>query len=843
MKLKSLSTLPELPANHRSAAAFAIGLAALLGPGSVPATTLYWDSNGTAANTAGSASGAWNGANAYWNTDLTGGAGGTVTAATDASDDLILSSGSLYTAGTIAATGTRVASSLNFEDNIALTLSGAITIGGTGAKQGIFVLPGNNANTTVSGAQTLASAATIQTAGTGVLSLTGGITGAFDLTLQNHSTTAAGITIATGSLNPGGTVTHSGTGTGGSVISAVIGANVTGIVQNSATSALTLSGLNSAFAGGVSILTGTVNQSSGASALGTGTLKLGDLSGTSSATLNATGSGFTATNPITVQAGSSDNTLAITANNGSSFVYSGAVTLNHTLTLADTGSGSLKLSGIISDGVASNALVIGSNNTGTVRLDGVNAFDGGITVKAGTLQLTVAAAAGTGTVLLGDTLGTAAATLTSTATSSLTYPNPITVQAGSSGVKSITLASTSSPIFSGTVTLHAGLTIGSAHTGALTMGLGGIDLNANTLTITNTSTGRVFTDGVISGSGGVVMNTATTGDYVPRADHTYSGGTTLTAGFVMVDRDSSGPAGSPTAGAFGTGTVTLAGAQLRSGVSAARSIGNALVIASDTSFNSVANEKSLIFSGPATLSGGTRTLTSAVGTTVAGTGVFINGPIGDGGNHLGLTKAGAGNLTLAGINTYTGATLVSAGTLLINGTLGATEVTVSNGATLGGGGTLGGNVTVHGQLAPGNSPGTLTLANANLTIGTGGSVLFELGGTTRGNTAASYDSILGINTLQLDGSWSVSLINGFSPALNDAFDLFDAASVNPIGFDVGTDLQLPVLASGLSWDTTHFTTSGQLAIIPEPSPPTLVVAAVIAACFARRRSERVTRPA
>jgi fibronectin-binding autotransporter adhesin len=43
----------------------------------------------------------------------------------------------------------------------------------------------------------------------------------------------------------------------------------------------------------------------------------------------------------------------------------------------------------------------------------------------------------------------------------------------------------------------------------------------------------------------------------------------------------------------------------------------------------------------------------------------ITGIISDGGSALAVTKAGAGQLTLSGINTYTGSTTISAGELSI----------------------------------------------------------------------------------------------------------------------------------------------------------------------------------
>ena len=72
----------------------------------------------------------------------------------------------------------------------------------------------------------------------------------------------------------------------------------------------------------------------------------------------------------------------------------------------------------------------------------------------------------------------------------------------------------------------------------------------------------------------------------------------------------------------------------------------------------------------------------------------------------GLTKAGAGSLTISGTNgNFSGLTTITAGSLLIDGSLG--PVTLGASGTLGGSGTLG-QLTAAGRVAPGNSIGTLS---------------------------------------------------------------------------------------------------------------------------------------
>jgi autotransporter-associated beta strand protein len=98
----------------------------LLGSQSARATDLYWDLNGTAANTGTTAAGNWNGTDVRWNTDSTGEAGGSTTAATTTADNVYFSSGTGLTGNfSVTESGTQGANSLFFEE-------GGVTIAGTG---------------------------------------------------------------------------------------------------------------------------------------------------------------------------------------------------------------------------------------------------------------------------------------------------------------------------------------------------------------------------------------------------------------------------------------------------------------------------------------------------------------------------------------------------------------------------------------------------------------------------------------------------------------------------------------------------------------------------------------
>jgi autotransporter-associated beta strand protein len=184
----------------------------------------------------------------------------------------------------------------------------------------------------------------------------------------------------------------------------------------------------------------------------------------------------------------------------------------------------------------------------------------------------------------------------------------------------------------------------------------------------------------------------------------------------------------------------------------------------------------------------------------------------------GLTKLGAGTVTLTAANVFTGPTVVSNGTLAVNGTSLRSVVTVQSAGTLAGTGATT-NVTVNlgGAIAPGvpGAIGTLTVSNATLL----GSANMDI------NKATATNDVLKATTITLGGTLNVTNLAGML-ASGDSFKLFNATLSGSI--TVGT---MPPLWPGLSWNTSALNSSGIISVTGTRLPPQITAEGVSGANF------------
>ena len=486
-----------------------------------------------------------------------------------------------------------------------------------------------------------------------------------------------------------------------------------------------------------------------------GTVQLNNLAGTTA--YNQTVAGLSGNVKVALATGSATLTLNVPANQNSTGVISGAVSLIktgtavQTLSATNTSTGTTTVSG-------GTLQVNGSTGTGAVTVQNTATLAGTGLVK------------GTATVQTGGALAPG-----NNGIGTLAFGGGLTLNAGSQTVMELgknggVLASDLVAV-TGALSLNGTLTAVNVGSNALAAG------DSFTLFTAGTFSGNFATLNLPPLSPGLVWNTSSLA----------VNGTLAVAANAAAPLIWSGAVN----GVWDIGLTT----NWSNGSTGAVFTNNANVQFDDTATGTTAVTLNTVVS-PA----GVTFANSSLNYSISGSGSI--------GGITTLVKSGTGTVTLATANGYTGQTVVNGGTLQVNGSLAAGVVTVATNALLMGNGTINGPTTIQsgGTLQPGlggSNTGTMTISNS---LNLAGNVVFALNKTN----AQTASKIGGLGTVTYGGTLTVTNLGG-TLALGDTFTLFQATNCS----GSFANLVLPPLAAGLTWNMAGLA-SGTIAVSNQP---------------------------
>ncbi len=387
---------------------------------------------------------------------------------------------------------------------------------------------------------------------------------------------------------------------------------------------------------------------------------------------------------------------------------------------------------IIENPLGGDALALRKETSGTLRLSGANTYSGGTTIADGTLETANASALGTGAVSLAN--------------------------AG-------TLAVASGSTLGGVQGLHW------ASGGTFEFTLGALAPTSSFVTIDGTMT-QTGTGEFSFANGGILVNTvydlitydtagSTTGNWAANSISGLSG--------IFLVRDN----------LDGTSTLTVSYAGFISGP-----------VINNFAPDFLPTNADFLVAGPVTALMGPQqvaTLTFADGSSLTildtlrvNTGDFtVESGAADitGGTLLtpgDFNKLGSGLLNVLSSIITGGNTNIASGILAINGQLTTQNVIVQLGAWLKGSGLINGNVINNGTVAPGNSPGTLTV-NGNFTQTSSGTLQIEVADSV-------FDQLFVTGQASLAGTLQAVAFGGHQFAYGDQVAFLQAGSISG-GFD------------------------------------------------------------
>ena len=555
---------------------------------------------------------------------------------------------------------------------------------------------------------------TLRLSSTGSVSINGNVVSAANAT----ETINAPIELEPGSTSTAGTYTFSNGAANGGTGKLVIAGDVTGGTTSMGI-ALTLSGANN----GGNTVSGAISDGGAAGGLSITKSTAGGVWSLSGST-NNTYTGLTSVTAGTLELAKASS-ASVHAVSGNILIGDAAGATLDVLRLAGTGDDQIADTSILT-------LNGSGTGAGTFRMNGRNETVGGL----------VSTGSGTGVV---ENASASAVTLTLDVNTTDRDFSGI-IQDGSGGgalslVKkgTATQALTGANTYTGGTTINAGtLSINTTSSlgntsGALTIDNGTLRTTANITTTRtiklqsanstiNVDTGTTYTanGNITDGSAAGTLNKIGLGTLtIGGPANTYSGGTDVSAGTLNVGATST--LGNGSGGLTIRNPNTGAGSDVVVNLNSSQSASFLAGTISPATPASPANTATL------NLNAGTLTLNQSTNTTYAGTIAGAGG----------LTKLGAGTLTLSGANSHTGTTQIgnaaSGGTLIINNSY-ASPI-VNNAGTLAGTFTSTAAITIGdggnavASISPGTSIGTIT-TSSTLTLASDATYVLEINSTS-----------------------------------------------------------------------------------------------------------------
>lgn len=633
--------------------------------------------------------------------------------------------------------------------NVSITSTAAINLAGTiGTTGGASTTVGRNAgNVTLSAGTSVSTNAITANGSNGNISggLVGGNAGLINITANsgialNGTVIALGGAASAGSAKGGdaGTINIRNLDAG----SAATG-NISGLLVRAAVGAAKGIGAGG-LAGGITI----INQAdSGDVTFTNNLLTSGALNGaggnvnvSSDRNVNLAGININGNNSTAGFAGTNSGNLTIT---GVNRTISGAINAN--------GGG-----GVGSTDAAGNSGIVTITGSGTLSTAGIN-------VQTGTVS-------GAG---LGGVAGSVNLSASSMAISGTINTAPGSINGLGGNVNLITTGGLSSSVASINANNFGAISINAADILTVSGVISGTDT-----TLTKSGIGKVILTGANTFTGAVNVNAGVLNLQNATAAGTAAGGVTVANGAAL-ELQGGITIGAEALTLNGTG---IAGAGALRSISGTNSWNGAITLASDTQINTDAG----------TLTIGANVDGAAKNLTISGAAdTLINGVIGT--TTGALNKLGAGNLTLVGSNTYTGATNVNAGTLLISASErinDASALAVASGATF----NLNNFTETVGSIA---GTGNILMGTGSLFAGADNSST-TFSGVISGLAGSSFNKI-GLGTLTLSGN---NTYDGVTNVLNGTLL---AASANALGTTAGAS----IVTSGKTLNVNNVTLAAE----------------------------------